>query len=165
MESEFRLPALGADMEEGTVVQWNVAPGDKVKRGQVVAVIETDKGAIDVEIFEDAVIREIVVQPGTKVAVGTVLARLETAAPPSVAAPSAMPDAAMAHVPAAVTSATSAQGKAEERPSGGRTRISPAARVRARELGVELSGIAGSGPGGAISIEDVERAKSSALPA
>ena len=79
MLSEFRLPALGADMEEGTVVQWNVAPGDAVKRGQVVAVVETDKGAIDVEIFEDGVVRELVVQPGTKVPVGTVLARLETA--------------------------------------------------------------------------------------
>ena len=61
MLSEFRLPALGADMEEGTVVQWNVAPGDAVKRGQVVAVVETDKGAIDVEIFEDGVVRELVV--------------------------------------------------------------------------------------------------------
>jgi hypothetical protein len=53
MTSEFRLPALGADMESGTIVQWNVAPGDRVRRGQVVAVVETDKGAIDVEIFED----------------------------------------------------------------------------------------------------------------
>jgi pyruvate dehydrogenase E2 component (dihydrolipoamide acetyltransferase) len=146
MLSDFRLPALGADMEEGTVVQWNVAPGDAVRRGQVVAVVETDKGAIDVEIFEDGVVRELVVQAGTKVPVGTVLARLETAgqsAPPS-----------QAPGPAAA-----AQGAA-----GSRARISPAARVRARELGVEVASLTGTGPGGAITIEDVEKAKRPAQP-
>ncbi len=66
MPSEFRLPALGADMDEGTIVQWQVAPGSRVKRGDVVAVVETDKGAIDVEIFEDGVVREILVQPGPR---------------------------------------------------------------------------------------------------
>ena len=141
MLSEFRLPALGADMEEGTVVQWNVAPGDAVKRGQVVAVVETDKGAIDVEIFEDGVMRELVVQPGTKVPVGTVLARLETAGQSAPATPAPGPAAA-------------AQGAA-----GSRAKISPAARVRARELGVEVASLTGTGPGGAITIEDVEKAQ------
>ncbi len=83
MASEFRLPALGADMDEGTIVQWNVAPGNVVKRGDVVAVVETDKGAVDVEIFQDGVIREIVVQSGTKVPVGAVLALLEGAEMPA----------------------------------------------------------------------------------
>ena len=146
MLSEFRLPALGADMEEGTVVQWNVAPGDAVKRGQVVAVVETDKGAIDVEIFEDGVMRELVVQPGTKVPVGTVLARLETAG--ESASPSPAPGPA----------------GAAETAAGSRARISPAARVRARELGVEVSSLTGTGPGGAITIEDVEKAKRPAQP-
>ena len=77
MRSEFRLPALGADMDEGTILEWHVAPGARVKRGDVVAVVETDKGAIDVEIFMDGVLREIVVQPGTKVPVGTVLALVD----------------------------------------------------------------------------------------
>ena len=135
MLSEFRLPALGADMDEGTVVQWNVVPGDAVKRGQVVAVVETDKGAIDVEIFEDGVIRELVVAPGTKVPVGTVLARLETQA-----------------------------GSASPTPAPARARISPAARARARELGVEVGSLAGSGPGGVITIEDVEKSAPSARP-
>jgi pyruvate dehydrogenase E2 component (dihydrolipoamide acetyltransferase) len=103
MLSDFRLPALGADMESGTVVQWNVAPGDAVKRGQVVAVVETDKGAIDVEIFEDGVVRELVVSPGTKVPVGTVIARLETAAAGGEpAAPAAVAPAPDAVVPGAV---------------------------------------------------------------
>ena len=146
MLSEFRLPALGADMEEGTVVQWNVAPGDAVKRGQVVAVVETDKGAIDVEIFEDGVVRELVVQPGTKVPVGTVLARLETAG--ESASPSPAPGPA----------------GAAETAAGSRAKISPAARVRARELGVEVASLSGTGPGGAITIEDVEKAKRPVQP-
>jgi pyruvate dehydrogenase E2 component (dihydrolipoamide acetyltransferase) len=146
MLSEFRLPALGADMEEGTVVQWNVAPGDAVKRGQVVAVVETDKGAIDVEIFQEGVVRELVVQPGTKVPVGAVLARLETAGQSAPPSPPPGPS-----------------GTAQEA-AGSRARISPAARVRARELGVEVASLSGTGPGGAITIEDVEKAKQSTQP-
>ncbi len=71
MRVEYRMPALGADMDSGTVVQWHVQPGSRVKRGDVVGVVETDKGAIDVEIFEDGVVAELLVQPGTKVPVGT----------------------------------------------------------------------------------------------
>lgn len=82
MPVEFRMPALGADMEEGTVVEWHVGPGSRVKRGEVVAVVETDKGAIDIEIFEDGVVREIVVSPGTKVSVGTVLAKIDRVGEP-----------------------------------------------------------------------------------
>jgi pyruvate dehydrogenase E2 component (dihydrolipoamide acetyltransferase) len=120
MPSEFRLPALGADMDEGTLLEWHVAPGARVKRGDVVAVVETDKGAIDVEIFMDGVLREIVVQPGTKVPVGTVLALVDVE---------------------------------------GRAKITPAARRRARELNVDLASLKGTGPDGAITMEDVERAK------
>ena len=119
MLSDFRLPALGADMESGTVVQWNVAPGDAVKRGQVVAVVETDKGAIDVEIFEDGVVRQLVVSPGTKVPVGTVIARLETAAGGEPAAPQMVAPAPEAVVPEAVAPAAV--------PAPGRAKVSPAA--------------------------------------
>jgi len=144
MLSEFRMPALGADMEEGTVAQWNVAPGSRVKRGDVVAVVETDKGAIDVEIFEDGVVRELVVQPGTKVPVGTVLALIEREGEPAAQAePRPSP------APAAATPA---------RPAAERAKISPAARARARELGVDVESLQGTGPGGAITREDVERA-------
>ena len=141
MLSDFRLPALGADMESGTIVQWNVAPGESVKRGQVVAVVETDKGAIDVEIFEDGVVRELVVPPGTKVPVGTVIARLETEA---VGGGPVRPEAAEATRMAA--------------PSPARPKVSPAARRRAQELGVDLASLHGTGPEGAITVEDVERA-------
>ena len=143
MVSEFRLPALGADMESGTIVQWNVAPGDKVRRGQVVAVVETEKGAIDVEIFEDGVVRELVVPIGTNVPVGTVIARLETDARAGVPEPVPVPSPG----------------------PGARAKISPAARIRARELGVDISSLRGTGPDGAITIDDVDRARPTAAPA
>ena len=138
MPSEFRLPALGADMDEGTLLEWHVAPGARVKRGDVVAVVETDKGAIDVEIFMDGVLREIIVQPGTKVPVGTVLALVDVeGGEPTAPAPSAT--------------------------SGGAdwAKITPAARRRAGDLNVDLAAVRGTGPDGAITVEDVERAKPS----
>jgi pyruvate/2-oxoglutarate dehydrogenase complex dihydrolipoamide acyltransferase (E2) component len=68
------MPSLGADMEAGTLVEWLKQPGDRVKRGDVVAVVETQKGAIEVDIFEDGVIERWLVEPGTTVPVGTALA-------------------------------------------------------------------------------------------
>ena len=70
------MPSLGADMQFGTIVDWRVKPGDAVKRGDVVALVETEKGVIEVEIFESGVIESLVVQPGQKVPVGTTLATL-----------------------------------------------------------------------------------------
>ncbi len=58
---DFRMPSLGADMEAGTLVEWLVKPGDRVKRGDVVAVVETQKGAIEIEIFEAGKIEQILV--------------------------------------------------------------------------------------------------------
>jgi pyruvate dehydrogenase E2 component (dihydrolipoamide acetyltransferase) len=138
MPSEFRLPALGADMDEGTLLEWHVAPGARVKRGDVVAVVETDKGAIDVEIFMDGVLREIVVQPGTKVPVGTVLALVDVEGAEAAAPSPPLP----------------AQGGGD-----GRAKVTPAARRRARELNLDVASLHGTGPDGAITIEDVERAK------
>jgi pyruvate dehydrogenase E2 component (dihydrolipoamide acetyltransferase) len=159
MPGEFRLPALGADMDEGTIVEWHVAAGSRVKRGDVVAVVETDKGAIDVEIFEDGVVREIVVQPGTRVPVGTVLALLETEGSPPAAAPAAA-DRGEGRTPSPAPAGEGAGGVREGSlappPASSRTRVSPAARRRARELGVEVESLHGSGPGGAVTLEDVE---------
>src|SRR5512147_1500975 len=73
---EFRMPSLGADMDAGTLVEWMVKPGDEVKRGQVVAVVETQKGAIEVEIWENGTVDRLVVETGRKVPVGEVLALL-----------------------------------------------------------------------------------------
>lgn len=86
---EFKLPSLGADMTEGKLLVWHVQPGDHVKRGQVVAVVDTSKAAIDVEIWNDGVVQELLVPVGDKVPVGTVLATLLAPgeAPPQAAPP------------------------------------------------------------------------------
>ncbi len=73
---DFTMPSLGADMEEGTVNQWLVKPGDEVHRGDIVAVVETEKSTIEIEVFENGVVDELVVEEGETVPVGTVIARL-----------------------------------------------------------------------------------------
>jgi len=77
---DFLMPTLGADMESGTLVEWKVKVGDRVKKGDLIAVVETVKGAIDIEVFEEGTVRELVVQPGSEVPVGAVLARIDGAA-------------------------------------------------------------------------------------
>ena len=68
------MPSLGADMTEGTLLEWLVQPGDTVHRGDIVAVVDTSKSAIDIEVFTDGTITELLVPPGTTVPVGTPLA-------------------------------------------------------------------------------------------
>ena len=79
--SEFRMPSLGADMEAGTLVEWLKHPGDAVKRGDIIAIVDTQKGAIEIEVFEDGVLDRTVVDAGEKVPVGTVLAMIRGAGP------------------------------------------------------------------------------------
>jgi pyruvate dehydrogenase E2 component (dihydrolipoamide acetyltransferase) len=85
--AEFRMPTLGADMEAGTLVEWLVKPGDEVKRGQVVAVVETQKGAIEIEIWENGTVDRLDVETGRKVPVGEVLALLRAPGEALAAAP------------------------------------------------------------------------------
>ncbi|MGA8034304.1 MAG: biotin/lipoyl-containing protein, partial [Casimicrobiaceae bacterium] len=73
---EFRLPSLGAEMDEGTLLEWKVEIGDVVRKGDVVAVVDTSKSAIDVEIWNEGTIYELVLEPLRKVPVGTLMARL-----------------------------------------------------------------------------------------
>ncbi len=73
---EFRLPSLGAEMDEGTLLQWKVKPGDVVHKGDVVAVVDTSKSAIDVEIWQEGTVWELALQLNEKVPVGTVMVRL-----------------------------------------------------------------------------------------
>ncbi|MCA9679185.1 MAG: 2-oxo acid dehydrogenase subunit E2, partial [Myxococcales bacterium] len=74
--ADLRLPSLGADMDAGTLIEWKVAPGDRVARGDVVALIETQKATMEVESFVTGVVEALLVEAGTKVPVGTVIARL-----------------------------------------------------------------------------------------
>ena len=164
--SEFRMPSLGADMETGTVYDWRVKPGDKVSRGDIIVTVETDKGAIDVEIFDEGIISEILVPEGTEVPVGTVLALLNGGPRPAAPKPE----------PAAVTAKHEEPAHPmDQRPlvatqpaapatNGRRLRVSPAARRRAEELGLDLHMVKRTGPDGAISLADVERAASQVAP-
>ena len=137
------MPSLGAEMEKGTLVEWRVKPGDAVTRGQIVAVVETDKGTIEVEIFEDGVVESLLVGPGTKVPVGTPLAVVRGKGEPAAAA---------AASPAAV-------------PEAGRTRVSPLARKRAEALGLDLGRVKGTGTAGTITVADIEAAAAGATGA
>ena len=86
--ADFLMPSLGADMETGTLVQWLVAPGAHVRPGDVVAVVETHKGAIDVECFLDGVIEDLA-PVGQALPVGAVLAHVRAAGESSPASPAA----------------------------------------------------------------------------
>jgi pyruvate dehydrogenase E2 component (dihydrolipoamide acetyltransferase) len=147
---EFRMPALGADMEAGTLVEWLKKPGDTVARGDIIAVVDTEKGAIDIEVFDAGVIDRAVVEPGQKVPVGTVLAVIRAAG-----------EAPGEPVSTAATAPPAPQPTKTAGPSEGgppRARVSPAARRRAEELHVDVGSVEGRGPDGSITVADVERA-------
>lgn len=153
---EFKLPSLGADMDEGKLLEWKVSPGDTVKKGQVVAIVDTSKAAVDVEIWCEGTVFELLVQPDETIPVGTVMATLlEAGETPETArrTPRAAP------APKAATS-TVAPAAAPQRAvaAGGRRRISPAARKHAEELGVDIETVSGTGPEGAVTLTDVELA-------
>ena len=145
------MPSLGADMEAGTLVEWLKRPGDPVRRGDIVAVVETQKGAIEIDIFENGVIERWLVEPGTTVPVGTPLALIAGAEPAIVAKVLEVPAPPAAR-------ALAAPLRVEPPPATGRARASPAARRLASEREIALGGLSGSGPGGAILYADVERA-------
>jgi pyruvate dehydrogenase E2 component (dihydrolipoamide acetyltransferase) len=163
---EFPLPSLGADMDEGTLLEWRIKPGDTVARGQVIAVVDTSKAAVDVEIWQAGTVHALTLEPGQKVPVGTTMVILrepgETAEQVDAllrtraAVPGPAPAAA-----AAVTAgpaATVAQGAAGPGKTGARHPVSPAARRRAEALHVNPDALAGTGPHGAVTVADVERA-------
>ncbi len=152
---EFTMPALGADMDEGTLDEWLVKPGDTITRGQIVAVVETTKAAVEIECWHEGVVAELLVPVGQTVAVGTPLATLTESGEtprPHMAAPAAAPVAAphpeapVAHRPTLAA------------PVGHRLWVSPVARRTAASLGVDLGTLTGTGPQGAITLIDVEHA-------
>jgi pyruvate dehydrogenase E2 component (dihydrolipoyllysine-residue acetyltransferase) len=165
--AEFVMPKLGADMAAGTLVNWRKQPGDVVRRGETIAEVETEKGVIDVEVFTSGVLETLLVQPGAKVPVGTPLARIRGEGEAPVTTATAPAPSAIVPAPISSTSATPAAVKPPSQ-APGRIRISPLARKIAAELGVDVSSIQGTGPGGAIGREDVERAaaaRKAAVPA
>lgn len=149
------MPSLGSDMEAGTLVEWLVKPGDAVRRGDIIAVVETQKGAIEIEVFQDGVVEEFLVPEGTRVPVGTPLALIDGDAGRAgdrAPAPNKTPSPAAQPKPQPVV---------QPQPAGA-FRASPAARNLAGSLGVDLTGLKGTGPDGAIVASDVERAAGTA---
>jgi pyruvate dehydrogenase E2 component (dihydrolipoyllysine-residue acetyltransferase) len=152
--AEFRMPSLGADMDVGTVVEWLVKPGDEVHRGDIVAVVDTAKAAVEVECFVGGTVQEILVPVGQTVPVGTLLANIRSrgvaeAVPPVVAMQQPTQPVVPQAAPAAVEPA-----RVE----------SPLVRRLAKQLGLDLSKVRGTGPGGTITRRDVQLAATRPLP-
>jgi pyruvate dehydrogenase E2 component (dihydrolipoamide acetyltransferase) len=210
---EFLMPSLGAEMEAGRLLSWYVTPGQRLRRGDIIAMIETDKANIDIEVFEDGVVEELLVEEGTRVPVGTPLARLgeppregepataasaaasptvaepapttpttpeptattpepaspapeparsaAAPAPPAPTAPQAPGDPAPAPPPPEPTPPT---GEPPAPPETSAPAYTPVLRRLARERGVDLDTVSGTGPGGRVTRADVERAASTPTP-
>ncbi len=164
--ADFVMPSLGADMTAGTLARWRVAPGDRVKQGDIIAEVETDKGIIEVEVFESGTVKKLLVTEGEKVPVGTTLAEIDADAGADTAA--AAGSRAGTAKPGA-DAPPSPEGTEEGLRGGGgwvgygsttgadtvRPMASPAVRRRAHELGVSLSRVQGSGEHGRITLDDV----------
>jgi pyruvate dehydrogenase E2 component (dihydrolipoamide acetyltransferase) len=192
MSINITMPALSPTMEEGKLAKWHVKEGDKVSSGDVIAEIETDKATMEVESIDEGTIGKILVPEGTEgVKVNAVIAVILTegesaadiktdAAAPAPAAKAAEPakaEAAPAAAPApaaAMPSATTGSAvapvaapkpaAAAPAAAGGRVFASPLAKRLAKEAGIELSAISGTGPKGRVVKSDVEAAKSGKTP-
>lgn len=170
--SVFKMPSLGADMDAGKLVEWLVKPGDEVKRGDIVAVVETQKGAIEIETFEEGTVGKLLVAVGETVPVGTPLAEIgeggaeavpvepeRVTAEVETAPPAPEPAAPVSEPPTPPVQEEQKPAVTVEAPvSPARPRVSPAARKLAAEKGVDATTIKGSGPDGAVVSADVARA-------
>jgi pyruvate dehydrogenase E2 component (dihydrolipoamide acetyltransferase) len=158
--TDFVMPKLGLTMTEGTIARWDVAPGKSFAQGDIILVVETDKIAYDVEAPAAGVLQEVLVAAGSAVPVGTPIGRWDVG---DIKVSLDAPDAA-----AAAKEGPSVAPRAPEIPSwvpspqrrvdAGRTLATPYARRLARQAGVDLHGLDGSGPRGRIKAADVERA-------
>ncbi len=173
--AEFLMPSLGADMEAGTILEWMVKVGDPIKRGDIIAVVDTEKATIEVEVFQTGMVEAILVPVGEKVPVGTALAMIREAGAAAMPAqptkPAVVPPVMPARPPLVSVTPTSAVELARAAapkplppvpiarpPMTHRPRISPLARRLAAELHVDIASVPGTGLGGAIGKRDIEQA-------
>jgi len=169
MPIELKMPALSPTMEEGTLAKWLVKVGDTVSSGDILAEIETDKATMEFEAVDEGTISQILVPEGTDgVKVGTVIALVagdgEDAAAPAAKGAAPAPKAEAA-APAAAAPAPAAPKAAPQRATGDRVIASPLAKRIAEQKGIDLKGLAGSGPNGRIIKADVEGAAPGATTA
>lgn len=147
---EFQMPSLGADMEAGTLIEWRKKPGETVKRGDIIAEVETQKGLIEIEVFDEGIIEELLIKEGTKVPVGTIMAKIN-------------PIAKTLETKEITPKIQPTEEKTIEKPSGEKfeekhIKASPLAKRIAAENTIDLTKIQGTGEEGAITKEDVENA-------
>jgi pyruvate dehydrogenase E2 component (dihydrolipoamide acetyltransferase) len=195
MASVLRMPGVSADATEAALVEWNVQPGAQVKRGDVVASVETDKAVVELEAEEDAVLLKTFVSAGDAVAVGgpiavfiqpgedargeaSLLAELglgpQDSGPVSQAdeersqdslVPGASPELEHTADQVAASDGRASDGRASDGTASGRLFASPLARRMAAEAGLRIEELKGSGPGGRIRRRDVEEAIGRPRPA
>lgn len=186
--TEFRMPSLGADMVEGTLLHWYVRPGQVVHIGDVVAEVDTTKAAIEVESFDDGILAAILVPEGATVPVGTPLATIEPAAgsvgtpppaertdrepapedtpvgthPDAATAPAADHTPTPPHTADAMTSGrgiSPAGGGGTSKKAGHDLHATPLIRKLAEEAGIDIDTVQGSGPAGRVVRADIDRIK------
>jgi pyruvate dehydrogenase E2 component (dihydrolipoamide acetyltransferase) len=162
MIHEVFMPALSSTMTEGKIVSWEKSPGDKIEKGETVVVVESDKADMDVESFYEGYLATIVVPAGGTAAVGAAIALVaETEAEIETAKQQAAALSQQAAEKPATAAPEAAPQKAPQETASrqnGRLVVSPRAKKLAKELGVDLTGLKGSGPSGRIVAEDVEAA-------
>ncbi|MGP4020161.1 dihydrolipoamide acetyltransferase family protein [Saccharopolyspora sp. 5N708] len=160
--TEIQMPRLSDTMEEGVISTWQKKVGDQVSRGDVLAEIETDKALMELEAYDDGVLEKILVEEGATVAIGTPIAILgdgsgaAAQSAPAPAAPAPAPAPAPAAAPAPAPAAAPAPVATAE--PGAKPKASPLAKAVAKEKGVDLATVRGTGPGGRIIRADIEAA-------
>jgi pyruvate dehydrogenase E2 component (dihydrolipoamide acetyltransferase) len=165
--NELCLPSLGAEMDEGTILEWYVKPGDRVEYGDIIALLDTEKAEIEMEAFQSGTIEALLVEVGDTVPVGTPVASLRgsesavvdterpTVVPPVAQEPSPGETTARRPAPVAPPRPSPTRSVAAPASPTPRVRATPLARRIAREKGIPLESIVGSGPGGAIVEADI----------
>lgn len=159
---EFRMPSLGADMESGFLREWRVKTGDPVRRGDIIAEVETQKGIIDIEVFDEGIVGELLIKVDDKVPVGTLMTYILS---PEEAKAGIQPPPVAEEKVKIVPATRSTEEKTGIVPEVHHIRASPLARKIAEEKGIDLSTVKGSGPDGAITRADIEMAAQSGIQA
>ena len=152
---DFLMPSLGADMEAGTLVEWRKRPGDFVKRGDIIADVETQKGLIEIEVFDEGVIGELLIKEGTKVPVGTLMATINPSKSILETKETTTKKTVIAIQPTEEKTIKKVVTKQFEKKQ---IKASPLAKRIAAENNIDLSQLQGTGEGGAITKEDIENA-------
>jgi pyruvate dehydrogenase E2 component (dihydrolipoamide acetyltransferase) len=169
--ADFTMPRLGADMEEATLVQWRVQPGDPIRRGQVIADVDTTKGVIEIECFDSGVVDKLVAREGETLPVGAVLAVIQSDAKEAATTEADSPGASSTDAPRRLS-----KFKAESKTTDNleratpdqqvgeahRRRVTPLARRLAGERGVDLSRVVGTGAHGEVTAADIEKLSTAA---